>query len=126
MKISICASDEELKHFILNHKSTVSKFYEGSKLLQYIEDCSDDEFNPKEDFFDWNENPCNDWGLYGIIADIISEETGIKVIYEVREDSEGEFQDMLSFPNIIPNTIQGIKILNIIKEYIKEVNPALI
>ena len=113
-EISICASDETLKHFILKHKSTVNKFQRGPKLLQYIEGCSDDEFNPKEDFYYWDENPCNDWGLYGIIADIISEETGTKVIYKVYEDSEGEFQDILLFPN----AILSAEVTDIIKELI--------
>lgn len=96
---SVYASDEELKQFILKHKDTVATLDEGRRLLDYMDGCTDDEFNPKEDFFDWQCETSTDDGFYGIIADVMCRETGIMFEYFVAQEDE---DDAIIFRETMP------------------------
>lgn len=96
----VYASDEALKQFILKHKDVISVMSRGKELLDYIKKCSDDEFNPKEDFFDWENESTVDSGLYGMIADVMCKETGI--IFEYKNAQDENEDDAIIFPQLYP------------------------
>lgn len=95
----VYVSDEELKRFILKHKDVISSIPRGKELLEYIEKCSDDEFNPKEDFYDWENENSNYSGIYGMIADVMCKETGIVFGYLAGQNDE---DDVIVFPEMYP------------------------
>ena len=95
---SIYATDEELKNFILKHKETISHLTDGSRLLAYVEECSD-EFNLKEDFYDYAPEHSSSEGIYGVIADVITRESGIQFEYHIAQEDQ---DDAILFPETYP------------------------
>ena len=126
----VYVSDEELKNFVLKHKDTILKLDRGREVLEYTKRCSDDEFNPKEDFYDWENEATGDRGLYGMIADVMYKETGI--VFEYRNSQDDGEDDVIILPQMYPWEMNDKeKILsqealdNICKQYIKDLGNQL-
>ena len=95
----IYASDEQLRQFILIHKDTISHIANGRELLNYVADHQDDSFNPKEDFYDWENGITGDSGIYGMIADVMYEETGVCFEYHCGQEND---DDAILLPQMYP------------------------
>lgn len=126
----VYASDEQLKQFIEKHRDTIACLDLGRTLLDYMDRCEDDEFNPKEDFHDWENEATGDIGLYGMIADVMYKETGI--IFEYRNSQDDEDDDVIILPQMYPWQMNDKeKILsqealdNICNQYIKDLGNQL-
>ena len=97
-------SDENLKDFIWNHKKTVETLNRGPEILGWIEEriVKGDPFDSmKEKFFDYESHYSNEEGLYGLIADVMSEESGIRFEYH-RPQDEDDIEDVILFPESYP------------------------
>lgn len=126
----VCASDESLRNFILNHGDIIKELVNGTAVLDYAKNNSNDTFNPKEDFYDWENESTGDCGFYGIIADVMGRETGItfdfRTAYFVEDDCE-EKKDFIIFEagypwmlNDIEKTLTLDNLTEIFQKYIGE------
>ena len=125
----VYASDEELRNFITKHEETVGKLELGREILSYLENSTPDSFNPKEDFFDYQQLNSSSQGFYGIIADVMSKETGITFEYLAGQEDD---DDAIAFCQTYPwNFNEKEKILTeddlekICKEYIADLGGQL-
>lgn len=142
MACSICgygfkvfASDESLRNFILNHENTVKELENGIALLDYTKNNFSEAFNPKEDFYDWENESTGDCGFYGIIADVMGRETGItfdfRTAYIVKDNCETK-EDVIIFEsgypwmlNEVEKTLTLEDLTEIIESYINELGGGL-
>lgn len=95
---TVYASDEQLRSFILKHKDAVAKLYLGREILEYLDNSTPDAFNPKEEFYDYAPRYGTGCGFYGLIADVMNQETEIGwSFFEGQEDDDDSI--MLSQTN---------------------------
>lgn len=127
----VYASDEDLRQFIIKHKDVIPFLSRGRELLDYTENCRPDEFNPKEDFFDWENEATGDEGIYGLIADVMYKETGIVFEYRIAQD-DGE-DDVIILPQMYPwhmneteKSLTQEKLEEILKKYIEDLGGQLV
>ena len=128
---AVYASDDELRRFITSHRDTVKQITDGEKVLQYLDSHEGDSFNPKEDLYDYETAATGDMGFYGVIAEIMSNETGI--VFEFRNSQEDDGNDYILFPESYPwhyNERESKLTLDELKDicikYITELNPNLV
>lgn len=128
----VYVSDEALCKFILAHSATVQRFEKGIEILEYIKSAAKADIeNIKERYYDYACRNSNSEGLYGLICDVMSEETGINFQYYVG-DSEGDFDDCIMYVPTYPWKLNKIerelteeKLDNILKKYIGELGGQL-
>lgn len=125
----VYVSDEELKSFVLKHKDTILKLDRGREVLEYTKRCSDDEFNPKEDFYDLSCDTNGNQGFYSIIANTMSAETGIRFDYcRAQEDDDDAILFAEGYPwhlNKIEMTLTKEKLEEICNKYITDLGGQL-
>lgn len=126
----VYVSDEQLRDFILKHRFIIETLPRGRELLNYTDENIDDKINPKEDFYDWQSINANDDGIYGVIADVMYKETGIRFEYRVAQDDDEE--DAILLPERLPwdyNAAEKVLapdvLKKILKSYIKELGGQL-
>lgn len=125
----VAVSDEALKDFILNHKKTVETLDRGPEILKWIEeqlakgkssDGMQDEFADYESKFTTTE------GLCGLIADVMSEETGIRFRFERAQDNDEEYillhEGLPWYYNEVERNLSETSLKQILKGYIEELN----
>ena len=95
----VAVSDEKLEAFILNHRNTLKENKKGMEVLAWIDDDATFTENIKEYWFDYESEISGESGLYGIIADIMSRETGIRFDYRRPQDDDG---DVIMFQETYP------------------------
>ena len=134
----VCASDEQLKHFILAHKESLVPLNsenglenQGRELVEYCENTPDVKFNPKEDKFDYVSGMTGLSGVYGAIADVMMAETGIRFAYYADSEDIND-GDAILFETAMPWQFNDKEISlteeeleDICNRYIKELNPSL-
>lgn len=84
----VAVSDEKLEAFILNHRDSLKENKKGLEVLAWIDDDTTFTENIKEYWFDYKSDISGEAGLYGIIADIMSRETGICFDYRRPQDGK--------------------------------------
>ncbi len=131
----VYVSDESLRQFILKHKDTIAALGDnGKELVIYTINTPVDEFNPKEDFFDWENEGTEDLGLYGVIADVMRRETGISFEYRSGSYSDDpDADDIIIFPETYPwkmsdtdKSLTEDALKDICKHYIEDLGGELI
>lgn len=105
----------------------------GRELTNFVNDSKDLRFlfeNIKEKFYDWTSINTPNQGLYGVIADVMSKETGIRWEYYVAdEDSDDAIILPRCFPwlyNEAEKTMTEEKLKEICNKYIAELGGQLI
>ena len=96
----VYASDEQLRSFIHKHKNVILCLSQGRELLDYEAANSGESFNPKEDFYDWQNEATGDEGFYGMVADVMYKETGI--VFEYRNAQDDDEDDAIILPQTYP------------------------
>lgn len=129
---AVYASDECLRDFIDKHKETLENELgeEGRRTIQYFYDHPDDTFNPKEDLYDYTGLYSNE-GFYGMIADVMTKETGIRFEYRIPQDED--YDETIIFPETYPWLLNDTekeltedKLRNICQKYIDDLGGQLI
>lgn len=98
---AVGASDENLKEFLSKHREALldPRIVKGKELLEYLDNTRN--FNPKEDFFDWECYNNGMEGFLGVIADIMTVETGIRFSYEPAQEEAGS-EDYIMLVQVMP------------------------
>lgn len=118
---------KNIRAFILNHGDTIKIMSEKGNvlalsILKYFEDDNNVE-QIYELFEDYESHNC-EYGLNGIIADIISEETNIRVEYRNGQDDGKEYiifpETMPWWLNDIEKTLTEESLNEIFERYFKE------
>ena len=120
-------SNEQLIKFFLAHKESLLKCNEGGIILDYIEN------SPNKDlitvFEEYDRETNGDMGIFGLIADIMEKETGIRFEYRSSSYTENRFdvEDAILFSETFPwflnkteASLEYFQIDNIFKKYIAE------
>ncbi len=126
----VYASDESLRSFCKKHRETILKLKAGKDIIDYMDQHSDESFNPKEDFFDYENEATGDTGFYGLIADVMNEETGIVFEYRIAQDPDDDEVIILPqtypwFFNEIEKELTQEKLDDILKGYINDLGGQL-
>jgi len=132
----VYVSDENLRDFINKHTTTILGLGEqGEELIDWIKVHSESSGKPldslKEEFFDWDNEATGDTGLYGMIADVMSKETGI--VFEFRNPQDDDEDDVIMLPQTMPwhyneieKNLTEEKLDGIFKKYIDELGGQLV
>lgn len=136
MGFTVNASDEQLKSFILSHKNALLELdfargiTQGKELIEYCENTPENEFDPKEYWMDYESNLTGHSGVYGVVADIMTNETKIRFGYYT--DTECNDEDAIMLETCMPwhlnkkeKELTDEKLQAICEKYIAELNPAL-
>ncbi len=94
-------SDENLQKFILNHADVLSDMDNACEIVEDAKEMSVDEFNPKERYFDYENNQNGVEGIYGLITDVIFKETGVRMDYCLQDDNDCNGEHIL-LPECFP------------------------
>lgn len=133
----VYASDEALARFIKNHESSVRTLEGGSKIIDFIDDCTANN-KPldalKEDFYDYESEATGESGLYGIIADVMSEETDICFeFHSALHIDDDEAEDTILVPMLMPWQFNSVekeltedRLEEICKKYMAELDERLV
>lgn len=122
----IYAEEPRLCEFIKKHEETVRTLDMGREILDWIDNGNIDGL--KEVFFDYEALEGGS-GIYGIIADIIQKESGIRVEYKVADENE---DDSILFPELMPwqmnekeKSLTEESLHNLLQPYVSELNSNL-
>ncbi len=99
----VYVSDENLRDFIKKHESTIVSLSQGRELVDWTNEhisTGKPLDSLKEEFYDWDNLITGDSGLYGMIADVMTKETGIR--FEFRNPQEDGEDDVILFPQTYP------------------------
>ncbi len=131
----VYVSDEHLRVFIEKHKDIVVTLDMGREIVDWIEDhvsTGKPLDSLKERFYDYTSVHSGDCGIYGVIADVMWKETGIRFEYHVPQESDAEEDDVILFPSCYPWTYNQIessltlaKLDEVYKKYIEELGGQL-
>lgn len=125
----VYVADEVLCDFIKAHSTTVEQLSYGKEILAYIDNGSHEDI--KEKFYDYSCQSTGMCGLYGLIADVMTKETGVIFNYYVPNGDETD--DAILYKPCYPwemteadKALTADKLRELMQKYIKELGGELI